>query len=72
MKFRCSKCFEDLKHTKYDLGIFVEECENCKVDVEVIEEESYDNGFDDGVLEESEKKLDVLDSLNNVLLDIAR
>ena len=70
MKLKCSKCYQELTVNHYDIGIFVDECENCKVDVETVEEEACDNGFRVGALEELEACLDILESLENEFLDI--
>ena len=63
MKLRCSKCFGDLTSTAYGLGIFVGECENCKVDVEVMREQAYDEGLEAGKSEEISNSYDVLEEL---------
>jgi len=48
MKLYCSKCLCELTSTAYDIGTYVDECENCKPDIEDIEETNYEAGYEKG------------------------
>ena len=73
MEIKCNKCYQPLTVIEYDIGIFVEPCENCKISKEELNDimdSTYDDGYNDCLIELKRNIINISDNINNVKWDI--